>query len=410
MWGTFNPQSTTCGLPLDNFMSEAFQRPTEVAVVGAGIAGCTIAWELARRGVRVTLLERDAIAFHASGRNMGLLLNQTEPGVVQIMQRSIAIYRELEGGPVQFALRSQRQMLVAANEAQLLVTRGRADELRRIGVLAHEVLIAELLRDCPQLNPELAGAYVVENAWALDPWAATAAFAEAAREAGADVRTGVRASQVKIESGQVVGLVTDDGILAADAVVLASGPWLAELWRHAPVGSGRGWVLRTGRLPFPLPWILEEMTWPDQDELGRGARSPRLSEVAAGYDRPVAEAMALAPMPEGDALLGTSLSPSLRDTFEGVDMPRRIAARALAAAPGMGDLQITAGWFGVRPMTPDGMPIAGGAGPGADGLFLHGGHGSIGMMSAPATARWLAEEILRGRPPDELRQFRPDRF
>ena len=391
-------------------MSKSFRRPTEIAVVGAGIAGCTIAWELARGGARVTLLERDAIAFHASGRNLGLLLNQTEPGVVQIMQSSIAIYRELEDGPVSFGLRPERQMLVAADEAQLLTTRGRADELSRIGVVAHEVPLAELLRDCPQLNPDLAGAYVVENAWALDPWPATVAFAEAARAAGADLRIGVRASQVRISGGRIGGLVTDAGILAADAVVLASGPWLAELWRPARVGTGRGWVLRTGPLPFRLPWILEEMTWPDQDELGRGALSPRLSEVAAGYDRPVAEAMTLAPMPEGDALLGTSLSPSLRDTFEGIDMPRRIASRALAAAPGIGDLRITAGWFGLRPMTPDGMPIAGPAGPGAEGLFLHGGHGSIGMMSAPATARWLAREILKGAAPPELAVLRPDRF
>ena len=389
-------------------MAGSFARPTEIAVVGAGIAGCTIAWELARSGARVTLLERDSIAFHASGRNMGLLLNQTEPGVVQVMQRSIGIYREVEEGPVRFQLRPERQMLVASDEAQLKVTLGRAEELRRIGVIAHEVTLAELLRDCPQLSPKLAGAYVVENAWALDPGPATSAFAEAARAAGADIRTGVRASQVRIESGSVSGLVTDIGLLAADAVVLATGPWLTELWRHAPVGSGRGWVLRTGRLPFKLPWILEEMTWPDQDELGRGARSPRLDEVAAGHDAPVAEAMALAPMPEGDALLGTSLSPSLRDTFEGVDMPRRIASRALAAAPGMADLRITAGWFGLRPMTPDGMPIAGPAGP--RGLFLHGGHGSIGMMSAPATARWLAKEILTGETPAELRDYRPDRF
>jgi len=391
-------------------MAQVLGGPTEVAVVGAGIAGCTIAWELARRGARVTLLERDAIAFHASGRNLGLLLNQTEPGVVQIMQRSIAIYRELEDGPVRFALRPSGQMLIAADEEQLRITRGRAEELGRVGVIAHEVPITDLLRECPQLNPDLAGAYLVENAWALDAWPATVAFAEAARAAGADIRTGVRASQVRIENGRVAGLVTDAGILPADAVVLAGGPWLAELWPHAPVGSGRGWVLRTARLPFSLPWILEEMTWPDQDVLGLAARSPRLAEVAAGHDRPAAEAMALAPLPEGDAILGTSLSPSLRDTFEGIDMPRRIASRALAAAPGMGDLRITAGWFGLRPMTPDGMPIAGAAGPGAEGLYLHGGHGSIGMMSAPATARWLAQAILEGKAPDELAEFRPDRF
>ncbi|TME19369.1 MAG: FAD-binding oxidoreductase, partial [Chloroflexi bacterium] len=74
--------------------------PAEVVVVGGGIAGCTVAYELARRGLRVVLVERDSIAEAASGRNMGLLLNQTEPEVVRIMRRSLDVYRELLPGPV----------------------------------------------------------------------------------------------------------------------------------------------------------------------------------------------------------------------------------------------------------------------------------------------------------------------
>lgn len=59
-------------------------------------------------------------------------------------------------------------------------------------------------------------------------------------------------------------------------------------------------------------------------------------------------------------------------------------------------------------MTPDGMPIAGPAG--ATGLFAHGGHGSIGMMSAPAIGRWLVDSILDGKPDPELARYSPERF
>jgi glycine/D-amino acid oxidase-like deaminating enzyme len=112
-------------------------------------------------------------------------------------------------------------------------------------------------------------------------------------------------------------------------------------------------------------------------------------------------------MPNGTALLGTSLAPSLRDPVEGVDMPQRIARRALDLLPGMGGISITAGWYGMRPMTPDGLPVVGRTA--IEGLFLHGGHGSIGMQSAPWTARLLAAEIA-GSPSPELAQFRADRF
>jgi glycine/D-amino acid oxidase-like deaminating enzyme len=163
--------------------------------------------------------------------------------------------------------------------------------------------------------------------------------------------------------------------------------------------------LRTGHLGFRLPWIIEEMSWPDQDELGRAARRPTLAEVArGGHDEPAVQAFALAQLPGGDGLMGTSMAPSLRDAVEGVDMPRRIAERALQVAPGLAGLDVAAAWYCMRPMTPDGMPLAG-AVPGVDGLLVHGGHGSIGMMTAPAIARWLVEGDGR-----ELAALNPARF
>ena len=130
--------------------------------------------------------------------------------------------------------------------------------------------------------------------------------------------------------------------------------------------------------------------------------------MAGGHDEPVVQAFVIAQLPGGEALVGASLSPSLRDAYEGVDMPRRIAAHALAAAPGLAEIPITASWFGLRPMTPDGMPLAGPAGP--VGLWVHGGHGSIGMMTAPALAGWLAKAIADGVEVPELANLRMGRF
>ena len=381
---------------------------SEVGVVGGGIAGCTIAYELARRGLKVTLFERGPIAGEASGRNMGLLLNQTEPGVVSIMRRSLEIYRELAKGEVEFQLREVPQLVVATDESQFAAMSKRAFEMRAVGMQVEEVGAAEVRRNFPALGPRFSGGHLIGNAWMLDPAPATIAFAQAARAAGAEVRTGDRVAQVAVGGGRVQGLVTDSGRHAFDAVVLAAGPWLPDLWRPAPVSVGRGWVLRTGRLGFRLPWIVEDSGWPDQDQLGRVSRPPTLGEVAGGHDEPVVQAFVIAQLPGGEALVGASLSPSLRDAYEGVDMPRRIAAHALAAAPGLAEIPITASWFGLRPMTPDGMPLAGPAGP--VGLWVHGGHGSIGMMTAPALAGWLAKAIADGVEVPELANLRMGRF
>jgi glycine/D-amino acid oxidase-like deaminating enzyme len=196
-------------------------------------------------------------------------------------------------------------------------------------------------------------------------------------------------------------VLTDDGPLAADAVVLAAGPWLPALLPGVPVSTGRGWLLRTSRLDSPIPWVVMEMAWPDLDDLGRAARPPRLAEVAAGgYDLPAAAAVALVPQPGGEALLGTSLAPSLLDPFEGVDMPQLIARRALDLLPGFAELGISGGWYGLRPMTPDGLPLVGQTA--IEGLYLHAGHGSIGMQSAPWTARLLVDAMNGARVPERL--------
>lgn len=376
-----------------------------MAVIGGGIAGTTVAWELARRGVAVTLVEQRSIAHAASGRNMGLLLNQVEPEVFRIMQSSLETYAELEREGFDISLRTEDQLLLARDAAQLEAAGRRARSIEGLGARVRGAAPEAIRLALPALAGDIAGGWIVSGARALDPAAATRAFAESARRHGARLRTGLRAYEIASRDGRVAGVATDAGLVPAGAVVVATGPWLPQLVPGTPVSAARGWVLRTGPLGIRLPFIIEEMSWPDQDELGRAARRPTLSEVAAGgHDRPVVQALALAQLPGGDALLGTSMAPSLIDAVEGADMPRRIAERALQAAPGLAGVEVAAAWYGMRPMTPDGMPLAGPI-AGCEGLYVHGGHGSIGMMTAPAIARWLVDGDTA-----ELARLSPDRF
>jgi glycine/D-amino acid oxidase-like deaminating enzyme len=257
----------------------------------------------------------------------------------------------------------------------------------------------------PELDLRAAGGYALRGAYTVDGEAATRAFAEAAREAGATIRTGVRVGAVAAG-----GLITDDGPFAADAIVLATGPWLADLLPDAPLRAGRGWLMRTSRLPFAVPWIVEEDSWPDQVVLGRAAEPALLADLAAGaHDRSVAQTFLLCPLPGGDALLGASLSTSLRDAIEGADAPAALARRALEVAPGLArTIGITRAWSGLRPMTPDGLPLVGPTD--VEGVYVHGGHASLGMQAAPATARWLAAHMHGEKTDPTLEDLWPSRF
>jgi glycine/D-amino acid oxidase-like deaminating enzyme len=376
----------------------------EVAVVGGGIAGTTIAWELARRGRAVHLFEQANLGAGASGRNTGTLLHQSEPAVAAMLRASEQAYRELPDG-VDVRMTARTELLFARDEERMEATARRAEAFAAQGVRMERLTAEEVRAELPALDLRLAGGYALDGVHTVDADAATRAFAEAARGAGATISTGVRV-------GAVVpgGVITDDGPVAADAVVVATGPWMADLLDGVAVRGGRGWLMRTSRLDFPLPWIVEEDSWPDQVVLGHAAEPVPLGEIAAGGgEQPVAGAFLLCPLPDGDALVGASLSTSLRDAVEGADAPRRIAARALEVAPGLaGAVRVVRAWSGLRPMTPDGMPVAGPAG--RDGVYVHGGHASLGMQAAPATAAWLAAFMHSEPTHPTMEELRPDRF
>jgi glycine/D-amino acid oxidase-like deaminating enzyme len=362
---------------------------TEVVVVGGGIAGTTIAFELARRGAAVTLFEQASLGAGASGRNTGTLLHQTEPAVAAMFSASVASYASLD---VRFTPREQ--LWLARSEAQLRVAASKAAVVAGASFVDGDALRAAY----PAFGPSVLGGYVVPGAATVDPERATRAFAEAAQSCGARVRTGVRVGRVSAD-----GVLTDEGPVSADAVVLAAGPWVADLVR-IPIKAGRGWLMLAERLD--VPWIVEEVSWPDQVVLGRAAEPTPIADVAADrVDLPVAECALLCPLPDGDGLLGASLCTSLRDAVEGVNAPRRLASRVLEVAPGL-RTRIVRAWWGLRPMTPDGLPAAGSL----DGVWVHGGHGSLGMQAAPATAAWLAA-AMHGEPtPPTFSQLSPERF
>jgi glycine/D-amino acid oxidase-like deaminating enzyme len=393
-------------------------KPVDAVVIGGGIAGCTLAYELSSRGVNVTVLEQAGIASESSGRNTGTLLSGPQTEVVELLDACVEIYSELSRGPIPFEFARIGHLLISEDEASFAAASAVAERYRAAGVGMEEVSGTNLAREYPRLGFKVAGGYFVDRAWTLEPMGATHAFAHAARAAGATIRTGVRVAQVSSRGGKVQGVLTDQGIIPADLVFIANGLWMADLLRRTvgdgplpalPFTAGRGWLIQLGKLDFELPWIVEELTWPDQVELGRRMSLGGLAGVAEQLDdRPAIEAICLNPMRGGDARLGASVQPALRDLVRNTDMPSRIAGRALRMMSGLGSLTVTNAYPGNRPMLSDGLPVAGRTA--IEGLFVHGGMGSIGMHAAPATARWLVDAVMSGDGDPKQDWLLPRRF
>jgi glycine/D-amino acid oxidase-like deaminating enzyme len=339
---------------------------TDVAVIGGGVAGCATAAFLAEGGASVTLYEREAIGAGASGRNSGIVQHPMDPALVGLYEASLELYAALGHG---FALPAEPSgVLLVSEDAEAL--RRDFDEARaEFGDLE-----PEWLDDARAAEPALAPgvcAYRLSTGRPVGPTAATRAWAERARAAGAriEVGTAVRAEDVR-----------------AGAVVVAAGPWSGEVvGAELPVYASWGVVAQV-RLPDPPRHALEQAGIKALTEPG-GAVGSLFSLVTT----------------DGASAVGSTFDATRPDPHAVAPAIVRHAARyipALAGAP-IEHLRACA-----RPLSVDGRPLLGRL----DGdVHLVTGHGAWGITLGPASARLVASAILDGT--DEIPQeLRADRF
>ncbi|CAM5492920.1 NAD(P)/FAD-dependent oxidoreductase [Streptomyces canarius] len=153
-----------------------------------------------------------------------------------------------------------------------------------------------------------------------------------------------------------------------------------------------------------------QSTWHGPVGLRRNG-PPLLADIAAPATTATQVVFSLQPLPGGEAVLGSSSGPALQldDVRDGDAAVPLIAAAAARHAPVLAKTPVRAAWSGVRPMSPDGLPMVGPA-SGAAGLWLLTGFGIDGMPLAPGTARLLTEYLVSGRRPAGAEPFAPERF
>src|SRR3989454_5807815 len=235
-------------------------RSPRVIVVGGGVIGCACAAELAGRGASVTLLERAELAAGASGRNHGLLLSPLDPALVPMARASAEAYDELaKDSPIPFRLDPETLgfLLVAGDDdAERASGKEEAEAAAACGVPVDAVDASEIHRLEPGLASDLVEGWLFDDARRLDPAALTVALALRARRDGGEVRTSTVVRSLIADGDAVRGVVTDQGALEGDVVVLAAGPGAPSLPRtvglRSPITRGRGWL---GHLAPPRPVV-----------------------------------------------------------------------------------------------------------------------------------------------------------
>lgn len=365
-------------------------RRNDTVIVGGGLIGCALAAELASRGQRVTVVERGEPGDEASGAAAGMLTPQAEaqePGAFfQFALQSRALYPDwadtlLQETGIDVGYRRTGLLQCVFGEPAEATLRASSLWQREAGLAAEdrerEALSGEL---GGRLSPEVRSAVFFPQEAAVDPRALVRAVWLSALRRGVRVLTGISVRRFRIRGGVCRGVETDAGSIEAESTVDAAGAWAAfdpDATFSIPVDPVRGQLVKLRVEGAPL-------------------------ETLVG-----SEDVYLVPRPDGTVILGSTVERvGFRKAVTAEAVSRLIAA-AIRLVPSLGRAQFASAWSGLRPGTPDGLPLLGDS-P-VRGLVLATGHFRNGILLAPATARALADR-LTGRASPDLSAFSILRF
>lgn len=371
----------------------------DAIVIGGGVMGTSIAFQLARRKFgKVMLLERDAIASGTSGKSSALIrMHYSNTSTIQMAWRSLEIFENFEeitsGGQATFR---QPGYMVFANEGLASGIKRNIELAQSLGVETEWIEPQEVAKLAPwaKLDDIVGAAYEHRSGYA-DPYGVAMGFAEGAKHHGAIVRQNCPVTGVRIEDGKVIGADTPRGPVDAPVLVNAAGAWVNKV---AGLSGDH----------FPAESIREQDTVFEAE----GRNGERVG--IAIYDAPTK----LYYRPEGTDLLligrdnidPEHVDPDDFNTKEDMEFVLDVIARMTPRWPDFENARLLRGWGCLYCITKDWMPIMD-RHPKTAGYYVCTGMSGHGFKLSPAVGEMMAELIMTGNCAEPaIRDYRLGRF
>lgn len=365
----------------------------EVAVIGAGVHGASVAFHLASRGVKVAVIEQGAAAGGPTGRSSAICrAYYTNHYLARVAKASLDMFRsfgDLTGGRSCDFHAAGALYLHPESDAPGL--KEAASYMNSIGTRVKVLAAASLQDDFPMIDSEGVGiAGWEEEAGYADPTATTVGLLERAVELGASARLYTRVLGLRMRAGSGAHLTLGGGEeMECERLLIAAGPWTGQL---------------AAQVADPLPLSVERhyvatIRWAAAREM------PFVhADIAGGYYC----------KPEGVDMycLGPLTAEAQADPDQEVagidpDESHRMAALATRRVPRLKEAVSTGGWASLYDVSPDWMPVIGEIAP---GIFVDAGTSGHGFKLAPALGADLAAMVMGGGADAGIRQFSPARF
>ena len=342
----------------------------DVIVIGGGIIGLSLSIELKKCGARVLVVERGEPGREASHAAAGMLADCTveTPAILQpLATASARMYPEFV-----LELQDESGIHIDLRDEGTLVFPPPEHVYNRPGFTTESLLPAPLAEMEPALaDPHRPAIYLKERS--VDPRGLVSAALKAAKHRGVDISSGSPVTNVLIIDDRVAGVATDKTSYAAPVVVNCAGAWAG----HLPP------------LHFPT----------------RPVKGQMLAVVAKGLLRHVIRApeVYLVPRSDGRILIGSTLEDAGFDKRTDPRIIQRMHRAAIELVPALENARVLEDWAGLRPGTPDDLPILGATT--TPGYFAATGHYRDGILLAPITAHVMAQVITGVTPDHDLSAF-----
>ncbi len=367
------------------------KRCADVVIIGAGVTGAALAYELAVRGIQdVVILERRFPCSGATGRCGGGIRQQfTTPHNIRLAMESVKRYETLSeelGVDIEFI--QGGYLILAETEGEREAQMKAVALQNELGLPSRLLSPEEALDVLPLLDPStITGATYCPTDGHANPFRVVEGFLAQARRMGVVVEKFTAVTDLVVEGGRIVRVRTSRGEISPGAVVNAAGAWSGEIARMAGVELPNVPVRHEIAITEPVEFFMDVMVISIHN--GIYFSQTKEGQIIGGIGFP-------------DEKPGYVISSSLRFL--------RVYARELTRyVPALGQLSVLRQWAGLYDVTPDAQPVLGPT-PGLENFIQANGYSGHGFMIAPAVAKHLADYIEKGIRSEILEKLSIERF
>ena len=371
-------------------------KSVDVVIVGGGIAGCSIAYHLAKLGITdVVLLERKQLTCGTTWHAAGLVTQlRATRNMTELAKYTGELFKRLEAETGQATgFRQNGSLRLATHDARLEELKRGASMARNFGLEAHEVTPAEIKERYPLVEvDDLAGGIWMPRDGQVNPTDVTMAMAKGARQNGVTIRENTPVERILVENGRAVGVVLSSGEeIRAGKVVIAGGMWSRDLAGDIgvslPLHAAEHFYIVTEPIPdlpsdLPVMFLGDECSYYKEDA----------GKLLLGCFEPDAKPWGHNGIPDDFCF------DSLPEDFDHFEPILEMAVRRV---PALANVGIQLFFNGPESFTPDDRYLLGET-PEVCDLFCACGFNSVGILSSGGVGKALAEWIRDGYPPMEL--------